>query len=210
MGEMMKIGRRGSVTGYFTASGIQGHVAYPHRAANPVPALAKLIDELACHTLDQGTAHFDPSTLAVTTFDTGNPVTNLIPAECSATVNIRFNDAHTGESLIAWLEAKARNVTEATGIEIALEATISGESFVTQPGAFVDMISAAVKAETGLVPELSTSGGTSDARFVKNHCPVVEFGLVGKTMHQVDEHVPVAQITTLKNIYSRLIGAYFS
>jgi succinyl-diaminopimelate desuccinylase len=210
MGEMMKIGRRGSVTAYFTARGTQGHVAYPHRAQNPIPALAKLMDQLADHTLDQGTSHFDASTLAVTTFDTGNPVTNLIPAACSATVNIRFNDAHTGGSLLEWLAAKARKLSEQTGVEIEMTSTISGESFVTQPGAFVDMISEAVEAETGLVPELSTSGGTSDARFVKNHCPVVEFGLVGKTMHQVDEHVPVSQIKSLKSIYARLIGAYFA
>jgi succinyl-diaminopimelate desuccinylase len=210
MGEMMKIGRRGSVTARFTARGTQGHVAYPHRTNNPVPALAGLIAELSSHTLDQGTAHFDPSSLAVTTFDTGNPVTNLVPAQCEATVNIRFNDAHTGDSLIAWLQAKADKFAEKTGVPIEMTSGISGESFVTEPGAFVEMISQAVEAETGLMPELSTSGGTSDARFVKNHCPVVEFGLVGKTMHQVDECVPLSEITALKSIYSRLIRDYFS
>ncbi|ALI55611.1 succinyl-diaminopimelate desuccinylase [Celeribacter marinus] len=210
MGEMMKIGRRGSLTAYFTATGIQGHAAYPHRAKNPVPAMARLIDQLSNHTLDQGTAHFDASSLVATTFDTGNPATNVIPSHCNATVNIRFNDAHTGAELTTWLEAKAAKMAEETGIEFAVRVTISGESFVTQPGYFVDMLAAAVEAETGLKPELSTSGGTSDARFVQKHCPVVEFGLVGKTMHQVDEHVPVEQITQLKSIYARLIKDYFA
>ncbi|MEN8837210.1 MAG: M20/M25/M40 family metallo-hydrolase, partial [Celeribacter marinus] len=186
------------------------HAAYPHRAKNPVPAMARLIDQLSNHTLDQGTAHFDASSLVATTFDTGNPATNVIPSQCNATVNIRFNDAHTGAELTTWLEAKAAKMAEETGIEFAVRVTISGESFVTQPGYFVDMLAAAVEAETGLKPELSTSGGTSDARFVQKHCPVVEFGLVGKTMHQVDEHVPVEQITQLKSIYARLIKDYFA
>lgn len=210
MGDMMKIGRRGSLTGFFTARGKQGHAAYPHRANNPVPAMARLIDQLARHTLDEGTAHFDPSTLAVTTFDTGNPATNVIPAECKATVNIRFNDAHEPQDLIAWFEAKAKKMSEETGVSITVETKVTGDSFVTPPGAFVDLVANSVAAETGVTPELSTSGGTSDARFVKNHCPVVEVGLVGKTMHQVDERVPVEQIQTLKNIYSRLIRDYFA
>lgn len=210
MGEMMKIGRRGSITGFFTAQGKQGHAAYPHRAKNPVPALARLIDQFSSHTLDEGTEHFDASTLAVTTFDTGNPATNVIPAACKATVNIRFNDAHTASDLAAWLTAKATKMSEETGIEISVETKTSGDSFLTPPGAFVELLSKAVEAETGIVPVLSTSGGTSDARFVKNHCPVVEFGLVGKTMHQVDEHVPVNQVYTLKNVYSRLIRDYFA
>ena len=210
MGDMMKIGRRGSLTGFFTARGKQGHAAYPHRANNPVPAMARLIDQLARHTLDEGTAHFDPSTLAVTTFDTGNPATNVIPAECKATVNIRFNDAHEPQDLIAWFEAKAKKMSEETGVSITVETKVTGDSFVTPPGAFVDLVANSVAAETGVTPELSTSGGTSDARFVKNHCPVVEVGLVGKTMHQVDERVPVEQIQTLKNIYTRLIKDYFA
>lgn len=209
MGEMMKIGRRGSLTAYFTARGVQGHSAYPHRAKNPIPALAALVDQLSRHSLDQGTVHFDPSTLAVTTFDTGNAATNVIPAECRATVNIRFNDAHTGAELIDWLTAKARKTAEEFGVTIDTRATISGESFITEPGAFVDLVANAVEAETGVRPALSTSGGTSDARFVQAHCPVVEFGLVGKTMHKVDEHVPVEQITQLKGVYSRIIETYF-
>ncbi len=210
MGEMMKIGRRGSVTGYFTATGVQGHSAYPHRAKNPLPAMAKLIDRLASHTLDEGSEHFDASTLAVTTIDTGNPANNVIPAQTRATVNIRFNDLHTSESLTQWLQQVAEEVAKETGIDIALRTQVSGESFFTPPGELSGLIAKAVKAETGVEPELSTSGGTSDARFVKNHCPVVEFGLVGKTMHQVDERVEVAQIHQLKEIYTRILREYFA
>ncbi|ARC87721.1 succinyl-diaminopimelate desuccinylase [Rhodovulum sp. MB263] len=209
MGDMMKIGRRGSMTAYFNARGIQGHAAYPQRAQNPVPALARLVQRLDAYSLDQGTRHFDPSTLAVTTFDTGNPATNVIPGQCRATVNIRFNEAHSSESLADWLTAEAARVTEETGIEIGIEIKVSGESFVTPPGPLSGLVADAVEAETGRRPELSTSGGTSDARFVKDLCPVVEFGLVGKTMHQVDERVETAQIEELKRIYTRILGGYF-
>ena len=210
MGEMMKIGRRGSMTAYFTATGVQGHSAYPHRAKNPVPALARLMAELDRHVLDEGTEHFDPSTLAVTTIDTGNPANNVIPAQCRATVNIRFNDAHSSASLTEWLKREAEKVAWDTGIEIAMETKVSGESFLTPPGPLSELVSRAVEAETGVTPVLSTSGGTSDARFVKDHCPVVEFGLVGKTMHQVDERVEVAQIGQLKAIYGRILADYFA
>lgn len=208
-GDMMKIGRRGSLNVRFTATGQQGHAAYPHRAANPVPVLAKLIDALSNHVLDQGTEHFDPSTLVVTGFDTGNTVTNVIPGKCTAMLNIRFNDAHTGEQLIDWLRAKATRVCAQTGVTIELTPSISGESFLTEPGPFVDLVVNAVESVCGLRPELSTSGGTSDARFIKNHCPVVEFGLVGKSMHQTDEHVAISEIEQLKSVYSRLIRDYF-
>jgi len=210
MGDMIKIGRRGSMNVFLTAQGIQGHAAYPHRAKNPVPALARLVDRLASHELDAGTDHFDASTLAVTTFDTGNPATNVIPAMCKATVNIRFNDAHTSQDLIRWLQGEVANVQAESGVEIAMVTRVSGESFFTPPGPLSDLVASAVKAETGRMPELSTSGGTSDARFVKDHCPVVEFGLVGKTMHQVDERVDVAQIVQLKDIYARILRAYFA
>jgi succinyl-diaminopimelate desuccinylase len=210
MGEMMKIGRRGSMTAYFTATGVQGHSAYPHRAKNPVPALARLMARLDEHVLDEGTEHFDPSTLAVTTIDTGNTANNVIPAQCRATVNIRFNDAHSSASLTEWLKREAEKVAWNTGIEIAMKTRVSGESFLTPPGALSDLVSRAVEAETGVTPVLSTSGGTSDARFVKDHCPVVEFGLVGKTMHQVDERVEVAQIGQLKAIYARILRDYFA
>ncbi|OOY29367.1 succinyl-diaminopimelate desuccinylase [Thioclava sp. L04-15] len=210
MGEMMKIGRRGSMTFYIEAEGVQGHAAYPHRAKNPLHALVDLLGRMTAEPLDQGTEHFQPSTLQITTIDCGNPANNVIPAKARATVNIRFNDAHSGESLIAWAEALALAVTMETGVTFALNPDISGESFVTPPGPFVDLVARSVEAETGRAPELSTSGGTSDARFVKDHCPVVEFGLVGATMHQVDERVPVDQIETLKRIYARILRDYFA
>ncbi|CUH84449.1 succinyl-diaminopimelate desuccinylase [Thalassovita mediterranea] len=210
MGEMMKIGRRGSMTAWFTFTGKQGHAAYPHRANNPLPAMARLMDQLASHELDQGTDHFDPSTLAVVTMDTGNPATNVIPAKCTAAVNIRFNDAHTGADLTEWLQEQANKITADTGVEVDMVVKISGESFITPPGPLSDLVAKSVEAETGVVPELSTTGGTSDARFIQAHCPVVEFGLVGKTMHQVDERIEVEQIHQLKAIYSRILADYFA
>ncbi len=210
MGEMMKIGRRGSMTCWFTATGVQGHSAYPHRAKNPLSALVRLLSRLEAQPLDAGTEHFDASTLAITTVDCGNPATNVIPARGHATVNIRFNDGHSGASLTEWLASHARAVEAETGVQIAMRVQISGESFLTPPGEFSDLIARAVEAETGRVPELSTSGGTSDARFIKNHCPVVEFGLVGKTMHQVDERIEIEQIEQLKAIYTRILTDYFA
>lgn len=210
MGEMIKIGRRGSMSAWFTVTGVQGHSAYPHRARNPLPAMARLMDRLASHELDRGTAHFDPSTLAIVGIDTGNPATNVIPARCTGTVNIRFNDSHTGAGLSDWLRAEADRVAAEFGVAVEVRVKISGESFLTPPGPLSDLVAAAVEAETGVKPVLSTSGGTSDARFIKDHCPVVEFGLVGKTMHQVDEHVDPAQIEQLRAIYARILAAYFA
>ena len=210
MGEAMKIGRRGSLTAWFTVTGVQGHSAYPHRAKNPLHAGVRLLDRLAAFEMDQGTDHFDPSSLAVVTIDTGNPATNVIPARMTAAVNIRFNDQHSGASVTAWLQAEANKVMAETGVTVDMKIKISGESFITLLGDFSDLIAGAVKAETGRSPELSTSGGTSDARFVKNHCPVVEFGLVGRTMHQVDERVAVDQIGQLKAIYLRILTNYFA
>ncbi|SFD88300.1 succinyldiaminopimelate desuccinylase [Sulfitobacter brevis] len=210
MGDMIKIGRRGSMNAHFRVVGKQGHSAYPHRANNPLNAMVRLMDRLASHELDQGTAHFDASTLAVVTVDTGNAATNVIPAACTAAVNIRFNDTHSGASLSAWLEEEAAKVRKAFGVEVSLKIKISGESFITPPGALSDLVSRAVEAETGVTPQLSTTGGTSDARFVKAHCPVVEFGLVGQSMHQVDEHVRVEHIHQLKAIYGRILKDYFA
>ncbi len=210
MGEAMKIGRRGSMAAFFTVTGVQGHAAYPHRAKNPMPAMARLMDVLSSRVLDEGTAHFDPSSLQVLTIDTGNPATNVIPAQSKATVNIRFNDMHTSAALTAWMQDEADQVAAEFGVKIAMRVKVSGESFLTPPGELSDLIAGAVAAETGRKPELSTSGGTSDARFVKDHCPVVEFGLVGKTMHQVDERVEVAQIGQLKAIYTRILTDYFA
>ncbi|WP_299684757.1 succinyl-diaminopimelate desuccinylase [uncultured Tateyamaria sp.] len=210
MGEMMKIGRRGSMTAWFTVTGVQGHSAYPHRARNPLPALARLMDRLASHELDTGTDHFDASTLAIVTMDTGNPATNVIPAETRAAVNIRFNDLHSGASLTDWLQTEVDAVAETYGVAVEMSVKVSGESFLTPPGPLSDLVAAAVEAETGVTPVLSTTGGTSDARFIKDHCPVVEFGLVGQSMHQVDEHVQVAHIHQLKSIYSRILRDYFA
>lgn len=210
MGEMIKIGRRGSLSAWFTITGEQGHSAYPHRANNPLPAMAQLMDRLASYQLDEGTEHFDASTLAVVTIDTGNTATNVIPAQSRATVNIRFNDGHSGASLTDWLQSEADKVAQAFDVAIDMRIKVSGESFLTPPGALSDLVSASVEAETGLQPVLSTTGGTSDARFVKDHCPVVEFGLVGKTMHQVNERVQVVQVHQLKAIYGRILRDYFN
>ncbi|WP_210878738.1 succinyl-diaminopimelate desuccinylase [Roseovarius autotrophicus] len=210
MGEMIKIGRRGSLTAFFTITGVQGHSAYPHRACNPLPAMARLMDRLASHTLDEGTAHFDPSTLAVVTIDTGNPATNVIPARCRATVNIRFNDTHDSGSLTRWMQDELDRVSAEFGTTGEMDVKVSGESFLTPPGPLSDLVARAVERETGVTPELSTSGGTSDARFVKDHCPVVEFGLVGQTMHQVDERVEMAQIHQLKAIYASILRDFFA
>ena len=210
MGEMMKIGRRGSMTGFFVVKGVQGHSAYPHRALNPVPVMARLMDRLASKVLDEGTEHFDASTLAVTTIDTGNVANNVIPAECAATVNIRFNDAHSSSTLSGWLREEADRIAAESGANVELQVKVSGESFITPPGELSALIAASVEAETGVRPEMSTTGGTSDARFVKPHCPVVEFGLVGKTMHQVDERVAVEQVHQLKGIYGRILRDYFA
>jgi succinyl-diaminopimelate desuccinylase len=210
IGEMIKIGRRGSLSACFILTGVQGHSAYPHRAKNPLPAMARLMDRLASLELDRGTAHFDPSTLAVVTIDTGNPATNVIPAECRATLNIRFNDAHHSDELIGWMQGEMDRVTKEFDVTGDMQVKVSGESFLTPPGPLSDLVARAVEAETGIMPALSTTGGTSDARFVKDHCPVVEFGLVGQTMHQVDERVEVAQIGQLKAIYARILKDYFA
>ena len=210
MGQMMKIGRRGSMNAFFTITGQQGHSAYPHRANNPLPAMARLVDQLSCAELDQGTEHFDASSLAVVTIDTGNPATNIIPAQTRATVNLRFNDAHSGASLTTWLQGQADEISAEFGVGVVLDVSISGESFITPPGALSELVARAVQVETNRTPEMSTSGGTSDARFVQHHCPVVEFGLVGKTMHQVDERVEIAQIHQLKSIYTRILSDYFT
>ena len=210
MGQMMKIGRRGSMNAFFTITGQQGHSAYPHRANNPLPAMARLVDQLSCAELDQGTEHFDASSLAVVTIDTGNPATNVIPAQTRATVNLRFNDAHSGASLTTWLQGQADEISAEFGVGVVLDVSISGESFITPPGALSELVARAVQVETNRTPEMSTSGGTSDARFVQHHCPVVEFGLVGKTMHQVDERVEIAQIHQLKSIYTRILSDYFT
>jgi succinyl-diaminopimelate desuccinylase len=210
MGEMIKIGRRGSITVHIEAHGLQGHAAYPHRVRNPLHALTRLLNDLVSTPLDQGTAHFDPSGLQVTTIDCGNPAANVVPEKARATVNIRFNDLHSGESLERMIRDKAAAISADTSVDFAISTDISGESFLTQPGPFVDLVASIVREETGLDPVLSTSGGTSDARFVKDHCPVLEFGLVGHFMHQVDERVPADQVRQLARIYRRILERYFA
>ncbi len=210
IGDMIKIGRRGSMTAQFEVTGKQGHSAYLHKALNPMPAVAVLAHRLSHHVLDEGTEHFDPSTISVTTIDTGNPASNVIPARTRMTVNVRFNDLHTGDTLAGFLRREAGLVADETGTRIEMKAHVSGEAFLTPPGPLSDLVSGAVEAETGRQPVLSTTGGTSDARFVKDHCPVVEFGLVGHRMHEVDERVWEQDIRDLKSIYRRILDDYFS
>ncbi|WP_018632868.1 succinyl-diaminopimelate desuccinylase [Neomegalonema perideroedes] len=209
MGEMMKIGRRGSVTFALTARGAQGHAAYPHRARNPIPPLMKLLDRLASEPLDAGTAHFEPSTLSIVTVDVGNPADNVIPAEARAKLNIRFNDAHTADSLHKRIEAAAAEIFPPTGVDLELTRRVSGVSFVTEPGPFTALIRDSVEAATGLRPELSTSGGTSDARYMQAVCPTAEFGLVGATLHKADEWVEAAHVVQLAEIYQAILERYF-
>ena len=209
-GEMMKIGRRGSVTYRVTAHGVQGHAAYPERVRNPLHALCWFLDELASTPLDEGTEHFDPSGLQVTTIDCGNKASNVVPELATAVFNIRFNDLHTPESLDADLQARAAVISAESGVAIVLTPDVSGVAFLTEPGPFVDLVRAVVEAETGILPVLSTSGGTSDARFVKDHCPVLEFGLVGRFMHEVDERVPADQVRALQRVYQRVLAEYFA
>ncbi|MFM2372761.1 MAG: hypothetical protein RIS85_2483 [Pseudomonadota bacterium] len=198
LGDMVKIGRRGSVNMWISCKGAQGHVAYPHLADNPIPRLIALLAELDAVVLDGGTDWFQPSNLEVTDLEVGNPATNVIPAEAKARISIRFNDRHTGAELVAMVEEIAhRHKGE-------VRAVISGESFITLPGAYSAMIAEAVKAETGLDPELSTSGGTSDARFLRAVCPVVEFGLCNATMHKKDEAVGMEDLRVLQRIYRRI------
>ena len=205
LGEMIKIGRRGSLNGRVRVIGTQGHAAYPDLADNPIPRLLDLLRRLTAHPLDDGTDHFQPSTLTLTTVDVGNPATNLIPAEARAGFNIRFNDRHSGASLTEWIK---RTLAEAGAgrVEVAIE--VSGEPFLTQPGPLSDRLAAAIEAETGLCPDLSTSGGTSDARFIHTACPVVEFGLVGQTIHKADENIAVADLDRLTAIYQRLLAEW--
>ena len=206
LGEMIKIGRRGSMTGWLTVRGIQGHAAYPQLADNPIHRLLKMLTRITERPLDQGTAHFQPSTLQVSTIDVGNPVSNVIPGEARATFNIRFNDRHTSLGLDRWL----RDEFDAIGGDYDLKVTVSGEAFLTPPGPLSDLISRAVQSVLGVRPELSTTGGTSDARFIKDFCPIAEFGLAGATMHKVNERVPVTDIRALTDIYAAILDGYFS
>jgi succinyl-diaminopimelate desuccinylase len=201
LGDGIKIGRRGSLNARLTVLGSQGHAAYPHLADNPIPRLLEMLRRLTEAPLDEGSAHFQASTLTLTTIDVGNAATNVIPAEARAGFNIRFNDLHSGASLSRWIGTTCDGV----GGQYELAIEISGESFITDPGPLSAAVAAAVEAETGRVPELNTAGGTSDARFIRRACPVVEFGLVGQTMHKADENVAVADLETLSRIYLRVL-----
>ncbi len=206
LGDMIKIGRRGSVNAEITVIGAEGHVAYPHLADNPIPRLLKIMTRLTDRRLDEGTEHFDRSNLEVTTVDVGNVATNVIPAAATGRVNIRFNDRHTGQSLVDWITS----VCDSVGGAYELKTHISGEAFLTQPGHLSQLVVDAVKAVTGREPDLSTTGGTSDARFIKNACPVVEFGLIGATMHKVDERAAIADIEALTTIYQSILESFFA
>ncbi|MEA2953431.1 MAG: succinyl-diaminopimelate desuccinylase [Alphaproteobacteria bacterium] len=209
LGDTIKIGRRGSLNGILTVSGRQGHVAYPQRAENPIRGLLTLMRALMDEPLDAGSAHFQPSHLEFTSVDVGNPTVNLIPAQAQARFNIRFNDCHTQDSLKALIDQRAAKAA-AGKIRFAFEWEPSNaDVFVVETGPFTDLVASAITDVTGRKPELSTSGGTSDARFIKNYCPVVEFGLVGQTMHQVDERVPLADLAALTAIYRRVLEKYF-
>lgn len=210
LGDMIKIGRRGSLSGTITVTGRQGHVAYPHLACNPIPGLARLIGHLSAQTLDEGSEHFQPSSLEFVSIDVGNPAWNMIPREARARFNVRFNDLWNTATLTTHLRAR---LDEAAGNEVRyrldLEDVVS-DVFITQNSELIDVLGGAIRSVTGRVPDLSTSGGTSDARFIKNYCPVIEFGLVGQTMHQVDEHISLADLAALTDIYRHTLGAYFA
>ena len=209
LGDMIKIGRRGSLSGRLVVHGKQGHVGYPQLADNPVHHLLRLCTGLLAGPLDAGTAHFDPSNLEITSFDTGNMAVNVIPAEARAAFTIRFNDLWSPQSLEAELRSRLAAVAGTARYTLTMEPT-NALAFLTQPGPFVELVAQAITAETGRAPAFSTTGGTSDARFIKSHCPVVEFGLVGKTMHAVDERIAVSDLEALTAIYSRVLEQYFA
>lgn len=209
LGETIKAGRRGSLNGVITVTGRQGHVAYPDKAENPIPVLMTVLSRLTARTLDDGAPHFQASNLEVTSIDVDNPAHNVIPGQARAKFNIRFNTAHIGADLKRWIEDEATGAAQGSGCTIHLDLKVTGEAFLTPPGPFTDLVKAAVAAGTGHDPALTTGGGTSDARFIKDYCPVVEFGLVGATMHQIDERVDAADITALSVIYADILQRYF-
>ncbi len=206
LGEMIKIGRRGSLSGWITVRGVQGHTAYPQLADNPLPRLARMLSALADTPIDDGTDHFQPSNLQLTTVDVGNPATNVIPAAARAAFNIRFNDLHSGESILAWVRERLDSV----GGDYELETRLTGESFLTPPGRLSDLIQQAIGSAVDGEAALSTTGGTSDARFIKDYCAVAEFGAVGQTMHKVDERVSLADLAALGQIYEGVLNGYFA
>ncbi len=208
LGEMIKIGRRGSLNAMLTVAGVQGHVAYPHLADNAAHRLVAMLDALIAEPLDEGSEHFQPSVLQITGIESGMEATNIIPGSARAAFNARFNDLHTSETLTAMLRARLDRA--ASGAAYTLDIKVSGESFYTPPGPLSDLMSDAAEKVLGTRPELSTTGGTSDSRFIKDHCPVLDFGLVGQTMHKIDERVAVADIENLTAIYEAAIDSFFA
>ncbi|HEX9772884.1 MAG TPA: succinyl-diaminopimelate desuccinylase [Steroidobacteraceae bacterium] len=206
LGEMIKIGRRGSLSGWLTVTGTQGHTAYPHLADNPLPRLVRMLGAIAEAKLDDGTPHFQPSNLELTSIDVGNTATNVIPAKAIASFNIRFNDRHTGKSLTEWL----RRTFDAVSGDYDLRIVVSGEAFLTEQGPFSALLASAVERSTGIRPEFSTTGGTSDARFIRALCPVAEFGLLSQTMHKTDECVALADLAALTQVYESVLDAFFA
>lgn len=210
LGDEIKIGRRGSLNGALVVHGVQGHAAYPQKADNPVPKLARIIDRLSSAVLDEGTANFEPSRLAVTVISVPNTATNVIPGKAEALFNVRYNDAWTRPRMEAHLRGICESAAAETGARFDLTFSGTGDVFLTTPGPLVGTMVSAVKQETGRSPQLTTGGGTSDARFIKDFCPVIEFGLVNRTIHQVDENVPLADLETLTRIYQSFIKGYFA
>ena len=210
LGDTIKIGRRGSLSFIVTVEGKQGHVAYPAKVSNPVAKLARFVDRISSAAIDNGNDHFDPSSLQVTTFDVGNMATNVVPAMATAKFNIRFSTEHDYDSLRAWVDAHIETVKAELGGNWHVSTNEGAEAFTTEPGSFVGLVQDAVQEETGLLPKLSTSGGTSDARFVKDYCPVLEFGPTNATIHQVDERIGVEELNATTRIYRRIIDLYFA
>ena len=210
LGDEIKIGRRGSMNGEIVVHGKQGHAAYPAKADNPLPKLVRILDRLCSQTIDTGTANFEPSNLQVTVVDVPNTATNVIPAFARARFNVRYNDLHSRAKMEAWVALQCEAAAGSTNARYDLTFSGTGDVFLTQPGPLVETLSQAVQTVTGRTPALSTGGGTSDARFIYTHCPVVEFGLVNQTIHQVDEHVPVADLENLTAIYESFIANYFA
>jgi succinyl-diaminopimelate desuccinylase len=210
IGDMVKIGRRGSLVCTVSVYGVQGHTAYPDLAENPVHLLLNMLQSLVADPLDNGTEHFQASTIQISSFDVGNTASNVIPASATARFNIRFNDKHTAKSLNEWIDKKlSANIGDGNA-HYETNIHITGESFLTPPGSLTEHVISAIEKISGRIPQLSTTGGTSDARFIKNYCPVVEFGLVGQTMHQANEHVACADIEILSDIYEQTLENYFT
>lgn len=205
LGDMIKIGRRGSMNGKLTVYGTQGHTAYPQLADNPIHSLVRMLHAISTEPLDDGSAHFPPTSLQITSVDVGNPVTNVIPADAKAMFNIRFNDLYSSETVHEWV----RERLDRTGSRYDLDFKVSGESFLSMPGPFSDLVAASVVEVMQQEPELGTTGGTSDARFIKDFCPVAELGLLNDTAHKVDEQVPLSDLTELEAIYGGILEGYF-